>query len=297
MIGSVLVLLLAVLLVCLAAGIDSLQRRTRAEAWAARRAALTARTSEISDQMRGVRRELEGLQRVFNERRRSLIGSPTGAGAAPSDYAAAWANLPRSIVFIDVETTGLSRDCGIVSFGAVRLTTAPLELATLHLVFNPGRRSSPKALARHGFDDETLARQDPFETFAPAIARYLGRADLIVAHSVDFDLGFLNAELARCGQPPVVVASRCTMLEVRALGAGSASLGAIAGRLGLTRPDPHSALHDAWLTMQVFLWLNQCPFEPLRFSMVADPDPFNFVPAPAPKTCAPEEGLATASAA
>ena len=72
------------------------------------------------------------------------------------------------------------------------------------------------------------------------------------------------------------------MLEVRALGDGSASLGAVASRLGLTRPDPHSALNDAWLTMQVFLWLNQCPFEPLRFSSVVDPGPANWRSAGAP---------------
>jgi hypothetical protein len=48
--------------------------------------------------------------------------------------------------------------------------------------------------------------------------------------------------------------------------------------LSLSRNSTHSAVDDAWLTMQVFLWLNGCPFEPLRFALY-DPGPANFRPA------------------
>ena len=94
-----------------------------------------------------------------------------------ADYSAAWASLPPKIFFIDVEATGFGRLDRIVSLGVVRLTTDPVDIATLHLIFNPQCRCSLSATNIHGLDNETLARQDTFAPYAPALSTYLSRAN------------------------------------------------------------------------------------------------------------------------
>src|SRR5208282_4945182 len=79
------------------------------------------------------------------------------------------------------------------------------------------------------------------------------------------------------GLSPVLTSTICTMLTYRARGEGPASLDAIAEHLGLQRGAIHSAVEDAWLTMQVYLWMHDCPWR-LDFSRV-DSDIANFVSA------------------
>ncbi len=218
-----------------------------------------------------------------SERRVEMDRRATAARAAalshrPPGYARAWAELPREIVFLDIETTGLGYADRIVSIGAVRLQTEPVDARTLHLIFNPQRRCHPRAAATHGFDNATLKRQDPFARYAPALSAYLERADRIVSHNAKFDMRFINAEFLALGLSPVLTSTICTMLTYRARGEGPASLDAIAERLGLQRGAMHSAVEDAWLTMQVYLWMHDCPWR-LDFSRV-DSDIANFVPAP-----------------
>ena len=56
-----------------------------------------------------------------------------------------WDHLPASVVFCDVETTGLGSDDRIVSFGGIGMISRELargrpDLDYLYLVFDPGRR-------------------------------------------------------------------------------------------------------------------------------------------------------------
>jgi DNA polymerase III subunit epsilon len=57
---------------------------------------------------------------------------------------------------------------------------------------------------------------------------------------------------------------------------GSASLSAVCRRIKLARSgDLHGAIEDAWLTMQIYLWLHRCPLQSrLRRSLPRTP--FNF---------------------
>lgn len=212
-------------------------------------------------------------------RRPAPLNLAVAAAPPPPDYPAAWRRLPREIIFVDVETTGLGGADRIVSLGAVRLTTAPVDIATLHLIFNPEKRCHPKAIQAHGYDNKTLARQDPIGPYTAALAAYFSRADLVVAHNAAFDLRFLNGEFKRAAQPPIAAPSRCTMLAYRALGQRPATLDAVAARLGLPRAGRHSALEDAWIAMQAYLSLNGCPWR-IDFAAVRDPGPANFRPPP-----------------
>jgi DNA polymerase-3 subunit epsilon len=215
------------------------------------------------------------LTRIWG--RKPIVPLPPPASEPPeqADYPAAWASLPRKIFFVDVEATGFGRLDRIVSLGVVRLTTEPIDIATLHLIFNPQCRCSLTATNIHGLDNATLARQDDFAPYAPALSAYLSRADLIVAHNAAFDVRVLNSEFALRRLPAIGVPTACTMLEYRAREQANASIEDIVARLGLKRQATPSALEDAWLTMQTFLWLRGCPYR-LDFSAVGDPGPANF---------------------
>lgn len=174
--------------------------------------------------------------------------------------------LPPRLVVVDVETTGLSGQDRVVSFGAVALETASLlaprpDLTCHHLIFDPARASHPRAEAVHGYDDWLLRHQDPAALHLARIAGLLAGADLIVAHNAAFDLGFINRELAAGGHPSVAAKVYCTMEAYRRRGeAGSASLDTVCRRVGVARQgERHGALEDAWLALRVYLWLQACP--------------------------------------
>ena len=230
---------------------------------------------------------------------------PVKAPAAPTATAPRPAELCEiaEIAFVDVETTGLDAADRIVAFGGVRLRIAPPgEIRTLHLVFNPQRKCQPRAAAIHGWDDATLAAQDPIGPYAAALRAWIGAADLVVAHNAEFDLRFLSAAFSENGVAPLSLPGECTMLAYRARGEGSAALDAVTTRLGLPARRGHSAVEDAWRCMQVWLWLRGLPWR-LDFAALGDPGPANLLPIEKQKRGRPRKAAtlrkaaATASAA
>jgi DNA polymerase-3 subunit epsilon len=180
-----------------------------------------------------------------------------------------WPNeLPRSVVFCDVETTGLGKHDRIVSFGGIGmmnrdLAKGPPHLAYLYLVFDPGTGNHPGAAPIHGFSDSTLRLQDLFTLHAAKVRRFLTSHELLVAHNAAFDLRFINREMRLSGLPPLTRPVYCTMKGYRALElGGSASLSAVCRHIKLARAgNLHDPIEDAWLAMQIYLWLHGCPLQ------------------------------------
>jgi DNA polymerase III subunit epsilon len=176
--------------------------------------------------------------------------------------------IPKCIAFFDVETTGVSDKDRIVTFAGVKLldtatlSTGSLQLTYIHLIFDPGRKSHPRAEAIHGYSDWALRHQESFEVYAATIERFFDSADLVVAHNAEFDLGFYNREMERHGREPISKPIFCTMDGYRKKGfVGSASLSAICRDIGVARATQlHGALEDAWLAMRVYLWLHHRGF-------------------------------------
>jgi DNA polymerase III subunit epsilon len=176
--------------------------------------------------------------------------------------------MPASVAFCDVETTGLTRDDRIVSFAAIGLITSALakrrfDLAYTYLVFDPGKRSHREAEQVHGFSDWVLRFQDPFSVYAEELWRFLTSYELLVAHNAAFDFRFINREMTLARLPALPKHIYCTMKGYRALGiGGSASLNVVCRHIKLARGgELHGALEDAWLAMQVYLWLHGCPVQ------------------------------------
>jgi DNA polymerase III subunit epsilon len=190
-----------------------------------------------------------------------------------------WDHLPASVAFWDVETTGLGNDDRIVSFGGIGMISRDLarsrpDLEYLYLVFDPGRANRRDAKQIHGFSDSALHLQDAFAVHAADIWRFLTSYELLVAHNAAFDVTFINREMRLSGLPALTKPIYCTMKGYRALDlGGSAALSAVCRHIKLARSgDLHDAIEDAWLAMQIYLWLHGCPLQRrLRGSLPRSP--------------------------
>ena len=167
-------------------------------------------------------------------------------------------------IFLDTETTGLSADAGdrIIEIGCIELDNRRLTGRTLHHYVNPGRSSHPDALRVHGITDEFLADKPPFASVAEEFLAFVEGAEIII-HNASFDVGFIDAELARLKRPPLagcVEKISDSLLLAREMFPGkSNSLDALCKRLEVdnSHRDLHGALLDAGLLAEVYLRLTR----------------------------------------
>lgn len=162
-------------------------------------------------------------------------------------------------VILDTETTGLDHARGdrVVEIGCIELVNTIPTGRTLHKYLNPQRFMPSAAQAVHGLTDEFLAKQPLFADVAADLLLFLDGAK-VVAHNAEFDIGFLNAELARIGQPPLACEVIDTVRMARRRFPGApANLDALCERFGIDKSarDKHGAMLDARLLADVYLEL------------------------------------------
>ena len=162
-------------------------------------------------------------------------------------------------IFLDTETTGLDAAGGdrIVELGCIEMVNRRLTGRTLHHYLNPERSSHPDALRVHGLTDEFLAGKPRFAEVAGELLEFLRGAELII-HNAGFDVGFLDAELARAGLQPLGQFATVTdsLAMARELYPGKAnSLDALCRRLEVDNSNRtlHGALLDAGLLAEVYI--------------------------------------------
>lgn len=167
-------------------------------------------------------------------------------------------------IFLDTETTGLSADNGdrIVEIGCVEMVNRKLTGNNRHIYVNPGRDSHEEALKIHGITSEFLKDKPKFEDIAKDLLAYLHDADILI-HNAPFDLGFLNMELNRLGQPKLaslVSSITDTLAMAKELYPGKRnSLDALCERLEVDHSGRtlHGALLDAQLLADVYINLTR----------------------------------------
>jgi DNA polymerase III subunit epsilon len=162
----------------------------------------------------------------------------------------------REIV-VDTETTGLDPANGhkIVEIGCVELFNAIPTGATFHTYINPGRDMPEEAFRVHGITAEFLAGKPAFANIAADFLKFAGSAK-IVAHNAEFDMRFLNAELALLGIAPIAsdrVIDTLALARRKYPGAAN-SLDALCTRFGVdtSRRTKHSALLDAAILAEIY---------------------------------------------
>ena len=163
-------------------------------------------------------------------------------------------------IILDTETTGLDpkQDHRIIEIGAVETLNYVPTANTFHVYLNPERDIEAEATAVHGIANENVADKPLFVEVADAFIAFIGD-DPLVIHNAPFDMGFLNAELARIGKPllPSRRAIDTLQLARRRFPGAPNSLDALCRRFDVDNSarTKHGALLDAELLADVFLEL------------------------------------------
>jgi len=183
----------------------------------------------------------------------------------------------REIIF-DTETTGLDmRDDRIIELGGVELVNRFPTGRTFHKFINPqGRAVHHEAQAVHGISAADLVGKPTFAEIAEEWLSFTDGAKL-VAHNANFDIGFLNTEFGRLGQPVIDTGRVVDTLAIarRKHPMGPNSLDALCRRYGIDngRRTKHGALLDSELLAEVYLELIGGKQGALGLEIVQEPRP------------------------
>jgi len=165
----------------------------------------------------------------------------------------------REIV-LDTETTGLDPKGGdrLIEIGCVELLNRIPTGREYHCYINPEREVPSEAEAVHGLSTGFLADKPLFAQVADAFLEFISEDGLVI-HNAVFDVGFLNAELARLTRPQITMERvTCTLqLARRRHPAGPNSLDALCKRYGIDNSQrvKHGALMDSLLLAEVYVEL------------------------------------------
>lgn len=164
-------------------------------------------------------------------------------------------------VILDTETTGLEVQRGhrVIEIGCIELVQRRATGRRFHCYLNPDRSIDEGARAVTGISDDFLLDKPRFGDIAAEFLEFIDGAE-VVAHNAAFDVGFLDAELARVGATQL--ATRALVIDTLALAREKYpgqrnSLDALCRRLGVDNSHRglHGALLDANLLADVYLAL------------------------------------------
>jgi len=164
-------------------------------------------------------------------------------------------------VVLDTETTGLEVRQGhrLVEIACVEMEGRRLTGRYYQTYLNPDRAIDEGARQVTGIEDEFLLDKPRFADVAEEFLAFIDGAELII-HNASFDVGFLDAELARLGEQAGRIADRCAVLDTLKMArerypGQRNSLDALCKRLGVdnSRRDLHGGLIDAQLLADVYL--------------------------------------------
>ena len=164
----------------------------------------------------------------------------------------------RKIV-LDTETTGLRPSEGhrVIEIAAIEIIDYLPTGKTYQQYINPQRDVPETSFKVHGLSYEFLKDKPLFEQIVNEFLEFVGK-DPIVAHNIDFDIGFLNYELKACGQDILKNEKIDTVSIAREKFPGqSVSLDALCKRFAIdnTQREKHSATIDTELLARVYIEL------------------------------------------
>ena len=163
----------------------------------------------------------------------------------------------QDYVVVDIETTGSwSNGDRITEIGAVKIRNHEV-VGEWHSLINP-RRSIPANITRlTGINSEMVQGAPAFEEVADSFMQFMGEG-IFVAHSVNFDYGFIAYEYERLERrfrfPKLCT---CAGMRRRYPGHNSYSLGNLCETYNIDLKDHHRALCDARAAAQLLNLINQ----------------------------------------
>lgn len=157
------------------------------------------------------------------------------------------------LVFLDVETTGLSaaNNDKICEIAILRCQNSKKVIQWQSLV-NPCRQISFAASSVNGISDKMVADAPVFSVLADKILELIKDA-IIICHNAAFDLSFLSAEFENCGLclPNNKVIDTLKIAR-QYFDFPSNSLGNIAEYLEIDVKEKHRAMADVFTMYEVF---------------------------------------------
>jgi DNA polymerase III subunit epsilon len=160
-------------------------------------------------------------------------------------------------VVLDTETTGLDPADGhrVLEIGAVEIVHQSLTGRVFHALINPERDVPQDAVRVHGHSSAVLKGKPVFASVVDDFLAFIGDAQLVI-HNADFDMRFVNAELARLGLAAIGmdrVVDTLTLARKKHPGAPN-SLDALCDRYRIDRSQRvrHGALLDAEILGEVY---------------------------------------------
>jgi len=167
-------------------------------------------------------------------------------------------------IFLDTETTGLEHRLGhrIIEVGCVEMRNRRLTHRHFHRYTNPDRDIDAGALAVHGISLEFLQDKPRFAEIAEEFLDFVRGAELII-HNAPFDIGFINAELARLDMAPIETVCRGVTDSLRLakeLHPGKKNnLDVLCDRYGIdnSKRTLHGALLDAEILADVYIGMTR----------------------------------------
>ena len=168
------------------------------------------------------------------------------------------------LLALDTETTGLESENGhrIIEIGCVEVVNRRLTHNNLHLYVNPEREIDEGATRVHGMTWDDLRDKPKFADVADQLLAFCKGAEIVI-HNASFDVGFLDAELARLNRGSFRqycrgVTDSLALAREQYPGKRN-SLDALCDRLMV--PNQHRTLHgallDAELLAEVYLSLTR----------------------------------------
>ena len=120
--------------------------------------------------------------------------------------AAALAGAERAMreVVLDTETTGLNPADGhrVLEIGAVEIIHQSPTGKVFHALINPERDVPEDAVRVHGHTAAALKDKPVFASVVDDFLAFIGDSRLVI-HNAEFDMRFVNAELARLGRDAI----------------------------------------------------------------------------------------------
>ncbi|MEO8487182.1 MAG: DNA polymerase III subunit epsilon [Betaproteobacteria bacterium] len=168
-------------------------------------------------------------------------------------------------LILDTETTGLDprQDHRIIEIAVLELVDRRPTGRNLHFKINPEREIDPGATEVHGMTWDDLRDQPRFRDVASEFVAFARGAQWVI-HNAPFDLGFLDAELARIEGHPGCGALAASVIDTLQLAREAFpgkrnNLDALCERFAVdnTGRTLHGALLDAQLLAEVYLALTR----------------------------------------
>jgi DNA polymerase III subunit epsilon len=180
----------------------------------------------------------------------------------------------REIV-LDTETTGLDPADGhrVLEIGAVEIVHQSLTGNVFHVLINPERDVPEEAARVHGHTAVVLKDKPVFAKIVDDFLAFIGDSNLVI-HNAEFDVRFMNAELARLGLATINmdrVVDTLALARKKHPGQPN-SLDALCDRYRVDRSRRvrHGALLDAEILVEVYCELSGGRQRSLMFGDAAE---------------------------